>query len=266
MPFAAVNGQTIHYQDSAPEAGDDTPLIILSHGFAMDHEMWAHQVGPLSAAGWRVVAHDERGWGQTIHDGPFDYWDLASDVLGLMDHLGIDHAVLGGMSQGGFLSLRAALTAPQRVRALVRVDSEAGIYTDEEAAGFQALFEAAMAMGMVGDMGDALQMFLFGADFADVRYWRGKWASRPLVQWLDAKECLFGRDDITDRLGEITCPAITFHGDADMGIPIDDGRALADGLGGPSEFVVVPGAGHSANLEKPDLVNPPLLAFLAGLD
>jgi len=264
MPFAAVNGQTIHNQDSAPGAGEDTPVIILSHGFAMGHEMWEHQVGPLSAAGWRVVAHDERGWGQTTYTAPFDYWDLASDVLGLMDHLGVDRAVLGGMSQGGFLSLRASLTAPERVRALVLVDSEAGVFSDEGRAGFQALFDAAMALGMSGEMGDALQMALFGPDF-DASLWRARWTARPLAQWADAKECLFERDDVTDRLGEITCPAITFHGDVDMGIDIAQGRALAAGLGGPSEFVVVPGAGHSANLEKPELVNPPLLAFLAGL-
>ena len=65
MPFAAVNGQTIHYQDSVPEAGPDTHTIILSHGFAMGHEMWEHQISPLVSAGWRVVAYDERGWGQT---------------------------------------------------------------------------------------------------------------------------------------------------------------------------------------------------------
>jgi len=265
MPFAGVNGQTIHYQDTHPESGPEAPAIVLSHGFAMDHEMWVHQVEPLADAGWRVIAYDERGWGQTIHDGPFDYWDLAKDVLALMDHLHLDSAVLGGMSQGGFLSLRAALTAPKRVRALVLVDSEAGTYTDEEAAGYQALFDAAMEMGMVGDLGEAMRAALFGPEFADARYWRGKWVARPVTRWLDAKECLFGRDDITDRIGEIACPAITFHGDVDMAIPLDDGRALAEGLSGPSEFVVIPNAGHSANLEKPELLNPPMLAFLESL-
>ena len=264
MPFAAVNGQTIHYQDSVPKAGSDAHAIILSHGFAMGHEMWEHQISPLVSAGWRVVAYDERGWGQTSYTAPFDYWDLAVDVLRLMDYLGIERAVLGGMSQGGFLSLRAALTAPERVRALVLVDSEAGVFSDEGRAGFQALFDAGMTMGMSGEMGDALQMALFGPDF-DASWWRARWTARPLVQWTDAKECLFERDSIVDRIGEITCPAITFHGDVDMGIDIAEGRALAEGLGGPSEFVVVQGAGHSSNLEKPEVVNAAMLAFLADL-
>ena len=162
MPFAEVNGQNIHYQDT----GGDGPAIILSHGFGMGHEMWVHQIDPLVGAGWRVVTYDERSWGQTTHTEPFDYWDLAADVIALMDHLGIDQAVLGGMSQGGFLSMRAALATPERVRALVLVDTEAEVYSDEDRAQFQALFDAAIAMGLTGEVGDVLAMTLFGQGFA----------------------------------------------------------------------------------------------------
>ena len=157
MPFADVNGQAIHYLDT----GGDGPAILLSHGFSMDHEMWVHQVGPLTGAGWRVVTYDERGWGQTVHTEPFDYWDLAADAIGLMDHLGIDRAVLGGMSQGGFLTLRAALTAPARVRAMVLVDTEAEVLSGEDRTQYQALFDAAIAIGLSGEVGDALEMVLF---------------------------------------------------------------------------------------------------------
>ena len=262
MPFADVNGQSIHYLDT----GGDGPAILLSHGFTMGHEMWVHQVGPLSGAGWRVVTYDERGWGQTAHTEPFDYWDLAGDVLGLMDHLGINRAVLGGMSQGGFLTLRAALTAPERVRAMVLVDTEAETLSDEDRVQYQGLFDAASAMGLTGEIGDALEMTLFAPGYDDARYWRGKWTSKPIAAWVGAKDCLFERDSIVDRLGEITCPSIVFHGDADMAIPLERGRLVSESLSGPSTFVVVPGAGHTSNLEAPDVVNPAMLDFLAGLD
>ena len=262
MPFADVNGQSIHFQDT----GGDGPAIILSHGFGMDHEMWVHQVDPLASAGWRVVTYDERSWGQTTHTEPFDYWDLAADVVALMDHLGIDRAVLGGMSQGGFLSMRAALAAPERVRALILVDTEAEAYSDEDRSQFQALFDAAIAMGLSGEIGDVLAMTLFAPGYADARYWKGKWTAKPIAAWLGAKECLFERDDILDRLGEITCPSIVFHGDADVAIPVERGQRVSDTLAGPSSFVLVPGAGHSSNLEAPDVVNPAVLEFLAGLD
>ena len=84
--------------------------------------MFDSQVAALSDK-FRVITWDERGFGDTEYDGkPFTYWDSANDCLALMTHLGVETAVLGGMSQGGFLSLRAALTAPERVRALVLID------------------------------------------------------------------------------------------------------------------------------------------------
>src|SRR6266481_3888407 len=109
MPSASVNGISIAYSDS----GGDGPAVVLSHGYLMDSSMFEPQVAAL-APEYRVISWDERGFGGTRATGPFSYWDSASDVLGLLDHLGIDKAVLGGMSQGGFLSLRAALLAPER--------------------------------------------------------------------------------------------------------------------------------------------------------
>ena len=127
MPYAEVNRQRIRFDDS----GGDGPAVILSHGFLMDREMFAPQLEAL-APEFRVITWDERGFGETEFDGePFTYWDSAGDCLGLLDYLGIDRAVLGGMSQGGFLSLRAAIMAPERVRALVLIDTQARVEDPE---------------------------------------------------------------------------------------------------------------------------------------
>src|SRR5246127_231698 len=111
MPVAAANGIEINYTDS----GGTGPAVVFSHGFLMDHTMFDQQVAALTPE-YRVIAWDERGHGGTRATGPFTYWDSAADALALLDHLGIERAVLAGMSQGGFLSLRAALAAPDRVR------------------------------------------------------------------------------------------------------------------------------------------------------
>src|SRR5437588_9277108 len=113
MPFADVNGQHLYYEDFGGDSAGDGVAVLFSHGFLMDHEMFAPQVEAL-AGEFRCITWDERGFGQTPADGPFSYWDSAADVLALLTHLGIERAVLAGMSQGGFLSLRAALTAPER--------------------------------------------------------------------------------------------------------------------------------------------------------
>src|SRR6516225_529714 len=113
---ASVNGISIAYSDS----GGDGPAVVLSHGYLMDSSMFEPQVAAL-APEYRVITWDERGFGATKATGPFSYWDSARDVIGLLDHLGIERAVLGGMSQGGFLSLRATLSAPDRVRGLILI-------------------------------------------------------------------------------------------------------------------------------------------------
>src|SRR5579862_4516775 len=111
MPVVAANGIEINYTDS----GGDGPVVVFSHGFLMDLTMFDQQVTAL-APEYRVITWDERGHGGTWATGPFTYWDSAADVLALLDQLGVERAVLAGMSQGGFLSLRAALTATDRGR------------------------------------------------------------------------------------------------------------------------------------------------------
>src|SRR4051794_41761866 len=122
MPHAEVNGQRLFYE----EAGSGEPVVVFSHGLFMDHTMFEPQVRALSDR-WRCIAWDERGHGQTeTSDDPFTYWDSARDVLGLLDALGIEQAVLAGVSQGGFLSLRAAPAAAARGTAPAVIDTPAG--------------------------------------------------------------------------------------------------------------------------------------------
>ena len=261
MPFMNINSQSIHYVDH----GGSGPVIVLSHGFSMDHQMWSEQIEPLTSAGWRVVTYDERGWGQTSSSGEFTYWDLAEDLTSLMDFLDIKEAVLAGMSQGGFLSMRLALSNPERVTALVLVDTEGSALAAEEKALFRGLYESARQNGMSGPVGETLASILFAPDFEGINFWRGKWNSKNPEEWNDAAECLFERDDIDERLREIKCPALVLHGDLDAAIPIERGEKMASLLGGETSFHKVEGAGHSANLEKPKIVNPILLDFLASL-
>src|SRR5580704_2373745 len=143
MSFAEVNGQRLRFDDS----GGDGPPVILSHGFLMDREMFAPQIAAF-APEFRVITWDERGFGETEFDGePFTYWDSARDCLGLLDHLEIDRAVVGGMSQGGFLSLRTALLAPERVRALVLIDTQAGVEDPAVAPSYEQMEEIWLAQG-----------------------------------------------------------------------------------------------------------------------
>jgi pimeloyl-ACP methyl ester carboxylesterase len=257
MPFADVNGQRLRFDDS----GGDGPPVVLSHGFLMDREMFAPQVQTLSPE-FRVITWDERGFGETEFDGePFTYWDSARDCLGLLDHLGIDRAVLGGMSQGGFLSMRAALLAPGRVRALILIDTQSGPEDPERLPAYRQMQETWLQVGPVDELAQAISGLIIG-DPVLSETWIAKWHKLPRESMKAPCDCLFEREDLTDRVSEITCPAIVFHGTADMSIEVDKAHALSERLPGSTGIVLIEGGPHASNLTHPEQVNAPLLAFL----
>ncbi len=260
MPFADINGQRIRYEDSG---GDGAP-VILSHGFLMDHEMFAPQVDALGGE-FRVITWDERGFGETGFDGqPFTYWDSASDCLALLDHLGVGEAVFGGMSQGGFLSMRAALLAPDRVRALVLIDTQSGVEDPERLPAYRQMQQTWLEVGPVDELANTVANLIIGDPELN-QVWIEKWRMLNREALRAPGDCLFERDDITDRIGEITCPAIVFHGTADLSIPIELAEELCEGLPGCVGLVRVDGAPHASNLTHPDEVNGPLRDFLRSL-
>lgn len=260
MPFADVNGQRIHYQDTGGEA----PPVICSHGFLMDHEMFAPQVAELAGT-HRVITWDERAFGETVFDGrPFTYWDSARDLLGLLDHLGIERAVLVGMSQGGYLSLRAALLAPDRVRALVLIDTQARAEADEQLAQYRAMIDSWLAEGYQEELASLVAGLIVG-DPQEEERWKAKWARWDPARLGPAATALLEREDITDRLEEIDAPALVVHGEQDAAIPLERAEELVAHLPEAEGPVVVAGAAHAASLTHPGQVNPELVRFLRAL-
>jgi len=260
MPFADINGQRIRFDDTG---GDGAP-VVLSHGFLMDREMFAHQVQAL-APEFRVITWDQRGFGETEYDGePFTYWDSARDCLGLLGHLGIEKAVLGGMSQGGFLSMRAALLEPDRVRALVLIDTQSGVEDPERLPVYRQMQQTWLEHGPVDELTQVTANLIIGDSELNAE-WIAKWKQLPREHLKGPGDCLFDRDDITDRVHEITCPAIVFHGTADQSIEIELGEQLCEQLPGCTGLIRIDGAPHASNLTHPDQVNGPLLEFLRSL-
>lgn len=252
-------GATIGVTDS----GGDGPLVVFSHGLLMNHTMFAPQVAALRDA-YRVVTWDQRGHGEAEHEGTWSYWDSADDLLALLDHLGASSAVLGGMSQGGFLSLRAALRAPERVRALILLDTQAGPEDPDMVPLYEGMTAAWAADGPSQDTLDFAAAAILGPG-ADEQPWKNLWSAMPRHRSPQVMHPLITREDLTDRLGEITCPALVVHGTADVSIPVDKAEELVAGLAGAQPLVLVPGAGHAANLTHPEPVNVAIRAFLSQL-
>ena len=261
MPFADLAGHRIYFEDT----GGDKPVLAFSHGLLMDHTMFAPQIEAFRA-NWRCISWDERGHGltgQIPELSPFTYWDSARDLANLLKHLGVDRAVLAGMSQGGFLSLRCALLEPALVRALVLIDTQAGPEDPEQMMGNRALGEFWLQDGPSESLIGNAERVLLGEHWAGAAAWREKWWHFSPRHFLECLNTLGEREDLTHRLGEISVPALVVHGDADIAIPLAKAEALAAGL--RAELVVVPGAGHAANLTHPEPVNAAMARFLARL-
>lgn len=261
MPHATINGQSLYFNDTG---GSGLP-VILSHGFLMDQEMFAPQLAAL-APKYRVISWDGRGFGKTGFDGkPFTYWDSARDCLALLDHLQIERAVLGGMSQGGYVSLRAALLAPLRVQALVLIDTQAGAEAPEKRAAYRQLLDGWIHDGLSDEVAAIIARIIIDHPQHDAP-WIAKWKAYADAARLAAPTgCLLDRDDILARLPEITAPTLVIHGTRDSAIEMDRAEALCRGLSDCRGLLRVEGAGHAANLTHPELVNPPLLRFLESL-
>jgi 3-oxoadipate enol-lactonase len=256
MPFADVNGQRIFYE----ETGQQGAPILFSHGFLMDHEMFEPQVAAL-AGEFRCITWDERGWGQTETHESFTYWDSADDALALLSYLDIEAAFFVGMSQGGFIAMRAALRAPGRVRGLGLIDTNPAPEAPEVAPAYEAMASEWIANGPSDALTEVIASLIMSPGY-DHSPWVEKWQTTPKEALLVPFRTLMDRDDLWDRVPQIIAPTIIFHGEVDAAIPMAVAERLAEELPNCEGLVRVEGAGHSSNLGRPDEVNGPLREFL----
>jgi len=272
MPYADIPAHAprrFYYEDT----GGSGPAIVFSHGFMMDHTMFAAQVDALKAD-YRCITWDQRGHGLTATRrlSPFDFYDSADDLSDLLAYLKLPPVVLVGMSQGGFITLRAALTNPDAVAALILIDTEAGVMPGNEIQGNDQLLGAWIAGGFNQQLGTAIAGQIIGPGggqplWPGAQAWIDKWGQDLLVNLIPCFEALTHRQDVSSLIGAIKQPALVIHGSLDQSIAPAAGQAMAKALGAPggAQFEMIQGAGHASSLTYPDVVNPIIQTFLTTL-
>lgn len=260
MPDIQHNGHTLHYRVS----GTGQPVLLL-HSFLCDGEMWSQQVGPLSEH-YRVINIDIRGHGQSsAADSPLDIYDLVQDVVAVLDKEEIPSAVWAGLSIGGMIALRAALTVPERVSGLMLLDSHAGTETGFKKFKYRAMVAAARLFG-IRPLLPKVAKLMFGTHTLQtqpelVQHWKEKFARMPLESIHNMVEALCARDSLKARLGDIQQPALVLVGDEDLSLPPPCSEKLAERLPNAS-LVIVEKAGHLSSLEQPAAVTEAMLQYL----
>ena len=257
-----INGIELAYEDH----GKGLPVVFL-HAFPLNRMMWAPQVNGLRDR-CRVVTMDLRGHGES--DAPLWRYSLdlyADDLCGLLDHLGIERAVLVGLSMGGYLAFACHRRYPQRINAVALADTRAEADTAEQVKWRFGLAQRAYKLGAATVAEEMLPKLLAPGSQARpdlVDRVRAMITSTPVSGIVGDLMAISERPDSTAQLRTIACPSLVIVGDQDGLTTPADARRIADGIPG-ARLEVIPEAGHLSNLEAPDSFNRALGSFLETL-
>ncbi|WP_457629558.1 alpha/beta fold hydrolase [Oceanithermus sp.] len=241
--------------------------VVLLHAFPFSPEMWSLQVTELEGR-YSVFAPAMPGFGGR-EPGAASLEAWAEELAETLDNLGFDEAVFVGLSMGGYLAFRIWDLFPERVAGLVLADTRA---QPDDGAGkarraeLAARVRAEGSRVLVEDFVPAVlgQTTLNSGDEERkaVRAWVERWVSEADPEGVArALEALAARPDSRPLLGEIEVPTLVLVGEEDTLTPPADARAIAAAVP-DAEFLIVPEAGHMANLENPEAFNTALLGFL----
>jgi pimeloyl-ACP methyl ester carboxylesterase len=258
MPFANVGGDKIYYAEhgnGSASAPRGAPVVFV-HGAAGSHLVWGAQVRALGEI-TRAVALDLPGHGRSQPLGRDSIDGYRDIVLGLLDALGFERAVIVGHSMGGGIAQTLALSHPDRVAGLGLVGTGArlrvlptildGVLND---------FDPTARLVVENSYAPTLDAAMRERAVAEFR------ACPPTVTHGDFTAC--DQFDIMPRLAEIHAPTLVICGREDRMTPAKYSEFLASKIS-HARLVLVDGAGHSVMIEKPDQVNRALLDFMRTL-
>jgi pimeloyl-ACP methyl ester carboxylesterase len=252
MPTLNRDGVSIYY-----EVHGKGPAILLSHGYSATSQMWQGQIEPLSKS-HTLITWDMRGHGQS--DSPKDqgaYSEEATvgDMAAILDAVGAKKAIVGGLSLGGYMSLAFNLKYPDRVRALLIIDTGPGYRKDEPRAEWNVRAERT-AQGFERDGLSVLKSR--SKEMAMSTHRSAEGLARA------ARGMLAQRDDrVINSLPNIKSPSIVVCGSEDKPF-IGASEYMAAKIPG-ARLVMIPQAGHAANIDQPKLFNESILGFIGQL-
>ncbi len=266
MPYVKTRLGRWFYEERGEPAR--TTAIVCLHGLLFDGGQWREQVGPLSELG-RTIVFDGPGHGKS-EDPPIFTLDEHADALAdALVELGIEHAVLVGLSWGGMLAMRFALRHKAQLLAMALLDTSA----EREEPMLRLRYRAFSIFHEYVGMPYAL----YEKQIATKMFCRATRRNRPELVERTGRTLLgfsrrgvaraslavvINRDSVLARLSEVHVPALVLCGDQDRATPLAKSRNLKRALGVQASLVVISGSGHMTALERPAEVNAELVPFV----
>jgi 3-oxoadipate enol-lactonase len=259
---AVVNQINLAYDDH----GIGQPVLFL-HAFPLNKSMWSGELITLLAEErYRLVSLDWRGFGESdIPAGVATMETLADDVAALMDRLGMQDAVLCGLSMGGYVAFAFLRKYPQRVKGLILADTRPGADTAEARANRENVAQIAETQGTeaIAD----LQVPKLLAAYTRQHHPEVEARVRQMIAAATpqgiaaASRGMALRVDATDLLAGITCPTLVVVGEQDALTPPEVARDYAATIPN-AQFAIIPLAGHLSNVEQPEAFLQAVSGFL----
>ncbi|EGG48495.1 alpha/beta fold hydrolase [Streptomyces griseoaurantiacus] len=245
------------------DTGTGVLPLVLVHGHPFDRGMWAPQLAAFSA-GRRVVAPDLRGYGASPvpDDTSTPLSVFADDLAALLDHLGIDRCVLGGVSMGGQIVMECCARFPGRIAGIVLADTFPAAETESGRLARAAMADRLLREGMAGYAEEVLYKMV--APYADPEVAAHVRRMMTGTDPRGAAAALRGRavrPDYRPLLPRITVPALVVVGADDEYTPVAEARAMHEALPA-STLEIIEGAAHLPNLERPEPFNAALAQWL----
>ncbi|WP_128377604.1 alpha/beta fold hydrolase [Streptomyces cavernae] len=252
------------YEDKG--AGNSRLPLVLIHGHPFDRTMWVPQLAAFSPTR-RLIAPDLRGYGASpVVPGITPLEVFARDVAELLDELGVDRFVLGGLSMGGQIVMECYRQFPERVAGLVLADTFPAAETPDGVRARAVTADRLLREGMRGYADEVLHKMV--APYADAEVAAHVHRMMTATSPEGAAAALRGRAQRPDYRGllrRVAVPALVVVGADDEYTPVADAREMHAALP-DSVLHVIEGAAHMPNLERPDEFNAALADFLRRVD
>jgi 3-oxoadipate enol-lactonase len=256
MPHIQLDTTKLFYL----QEGEGEEVIVLSHGLLWSHKMFQSQVDFLKQ-NYTVIAYDHRGQGQSeVTDGAIDLDLLTLDAKGLIDQLVGKSVHFVGLSMGGFVGMRLAARYPEKVKSLVLLETSASPEPVENLPKYKLLNGIVKWLGVIPTVAGSVMKIMFAQSWLENP--KNMDAYKKWVKELQSNkksitksvEAVIYRKGIEEEIRKIKCPTMIVVGDEDVATKPEKAKFIQMSI--PNSILhMVPGAGHSSAIEKPDEIN-----------